>query len=134
MNRLLLLFVFLFSTVPGSAEDEKPLNLFAVGDQEIFLRRAVSLEVSCEAHPLAKVAVIAAPKNGKITERKIETFPSYGKNNSRSKCNENKTPATAAYYQANPGFKGVDKFEFVFVYYDGTVSRFKGKIKVWQER
>lgn len=132
MSRLIFAFLALFVLQAKTwAENEKPLVVFAVGDQEIMLRRGISLEINCEANPLARVAIILPPKNGKITERRIEDFPNYEKENARFPCNERRVPAVAAYYKPNSGFKGVDHFEFAIVYFDGTASRFKGSITVW---
>jgi hypothetical protein len=113
------------------ALNKETLKLYAVGDQEIMLRRGISLDTACTPTGPIKIAIIRPPRNGKLTERSIKDFPAYAKDSIRFGCNKKQVDAMAAYYKANPGFKGKDQFEFAIVYYDGDASRYHVEITVW---
>lgn len=121
----------LASAACAQAQKVERMKLHAVGDQEILLRRGYSVDNNCVPLLPTKIAIITAPKNGTITERPVNGFPSYDKDNSRFKCNEKRVEGVGAFYKAKPGFKGVDKVEFGIVYYDGDISRFSADISVW---
>lgn len=116
---------------PAQAEEPKKLSLNAVGDQEIQVTNGISLARDCLPRSGPRVGIIEAPRHGKLTERPVDMFTSYKADNPRAPCNERRTRGIGAYYKAKPGFRGIDRFRFVLVYYDGTAETYQVEIKVW---
>lgn len=132
MRATLSFWLLIASIASANAQKIEQLKLYAAGDQEIMLRRGYSLTPDCEPNRPTKIAIIVQPKNGTISERVHLGFPNYEKDNVRMKCNEKRVEGVAAFYKANPGFKGVDKMEFAIVYNDGGAKRFKVEMVVWE--
>ncbi len=132
MFRLVYALLFgISAATPSLAQEIKVTQLFAVGDQEILLRRGISIDRDCVPHKSTKIAIIRKPQHGTIKEYTQAVYPNFNKDNARSACNDRRVDALAAYYQAKPGFKGKDSFEFAIVYFDGTATRAKIEMTVW---
>lgn len=129
---LLILTLFLAAGLPGAvAQDKKTLKLNAVDTQEVQMQYGYSLEEDCTPHPMSRIAILKPPRGGKVTMREIELFPRYGSDNVRHPCNKTRTKAVAAFYQAQPKFRGTDRFSFAIVYYDGTARVYETEVVVW---
>lgn len=131
MVRLVSFVFFVISASGVLAQQNKPLQLFAVGDQEIMVRRGISLEQDCKPNTPIKIAIIKPPKNGTLSEASRPGYSNYTKENPRFACNSKPVESITALYRAKSGFKGRDRFEFAIVYHDGTFSRYAVDMTVW---
>lgn len=131
--RYSLVFGFLLACVVQAQAQQKPtpLKLSAVAGQEIEMQTGMSLNRACENMGIARLGIVKPTKNGTITERPKEFHSTFSRENMRYVCNDKKSPGMAVYYKPNDGFKGVDKFVFSIVYYDGTASIYNAEIVVW---
>jgi hypothetical protein len=119
--------------LPGIAaakDTRERVEKSAVGDQEITVRTAYNLDKACKSVGETRMAIIAAPKNGTLTSRMVDLFPSFKKDNDRFVCNDKLAPAIGAFYKAKPGFTGTDRFSFTFVFEDGESWRYDVTMKV----
>ncbi|MCA3650200.1 MAG: hypothetical protein IOB85_03845 [Methylobacterium sp.] len=139
---LLLLSAILLTISPALAQKKRgaepppekiqyeAVTITAVAGQEILVRRGYALARDCTVREPNRIAVITAPKSGELTEKSLETFPNYPKDNPRSACNSQKIMATYATYKARDDFQGDDAFRFAIVYFDGKAKHFDVKVTV----
>lgn len=129
-----LLSLIMFSGAALAQTQPKPkiVKLSALAEQEIELRSGLSLNLSCEPLRPTRVAVIKAPANGTVFERDKEMFSNFAKDNPRFSCNEKKSLGVIAVYKSKPDFRGVDKFSFAVVYYDGRADIYDVEMTVWR--
>lgn len=117
----------------AAAQDrkDKKLQRSAVGSQEIQLEYMFNLDPGCKSYGEIRFVVLAPPKNGAVTFKPVEMFPSFKQDNPRHACNKNKVMAQAAFYAAREGFKGTDKFRFAIVFHDGEAWTYDVDMTVW---
>lgn len=109
---------------------KKSVKKTAAGAQEIELDHAYHLTRDCAGEGPIRVALINPPRHGALQERATEVYPAFKQDSPRFACNQKKVPATAAFYKAKEGFRGVDKFVFALVFSDGEMWRYEAEVTV----
>lgn len=129
---IILSALFIFAVVEANAQVvTHKYKKSAVAEQEVKLETAFNLDADCQSSGEIRVAIIKAPKNGRVIQKPTESIASYKKDNPRSSCNGKKVQSTSAIFVANPGFRGTENFMFGFVFADGTLWRYDVEMTVW---
>lgn len=108
------------------------IKISAVSGQEIQVRRAYAMARDCALLEPNRIVVIIPPTGGTLSEKFLDSYPSFPRDNPRHSCNKTKISSNYAIYKAKDNFRGTDRFRFAIVYYDGTSSQFDVEATVWR--
>jgi hypothetical protein len=133
MQKIVLFFAFFLIPALSQASDQekKTLKRNSVGNQEVELSYGISLDRDCQPLFPIRIAVVKPPRHGVVRERSVEKHTSFKQDNPRHACNTKKSAGIAAFYQAKDKFKGIDRFQFAIVYFDGTSELYDVEMTVW---
>jgi hypothetical protein len=86
---------------------------YAFAGKLLRLRPLYALNMDCSPFEGYQFAVIKAPEHGTAEVVPHTFFPTFAKDNPRSKCNEKQIDAQALVYQPNDNYEGRDSFVFL---------------------
>jgi hypothetical protein len=99
------------------------------GKQRILDPLAV-LNPDCTLVEDTDSVITKEPQHGSAVIEMIERFPTYAKDNIRSKCNEKKIRMPVVIYKAAIGYTGTDTFEVLSIFSNGVTSLYRYTIKI----
>jgi hypothetical protein len=88
------------------------------------------LNVDCSLVEDTDTVITKEPEHGTAVIETIEHFPSYAKDNVRSRCNEKKIRMPALIYKAAVGYAGTDTLEVLSISSNGLANLFRYTIKI----
>ena len=94
------------------------------------LENATVLNPDCTVVEDAEVTITKEPEHGSATIDSAEGFPTYPKDNVRSKCNGKKVKGHVLNYKAAVGYVGNDVFEVTLLHPNGMATQYVYNIKV----
>jgi hypothetical protein len=93
--------------------------VIAGGTIELNVYRTI--EVDCTPNTLPRIKVIKQPAFGRVSISQTTSFPAFGQDNVRSKCNNRRVPSIAVNYTSN-GQSGLsDRVVFEIIWHDGEL-------------
>lgn len=95
-----------------------------------FIRSYLAINPDCSSIGMSKVTVATEPEHGQVTVENGETYPDFGKDNIRARCNDRKVPAVLVFYQSEAGFNGADRMVLDTVMASGSFYRHEFTINV----
>jgi hypothetical protein len=88
------------------------------------------LNADCSLIEDTDTVITKDPDHGRAAIETIEHFPSYSKDNVRSKCDEKRIRMPALIYKAAVGYAGTDTFEVLSLSPNGLANLFRYTIKI----
>jgi hypothetical protein len=88
------------------------------------------LHADCSLIEDTDTVITKEPEHGSAVIETIEHFPSYSKDNVRSKCNEKRMRMPALIYKAAVGYVGTDTLEVLSISSNGLANLFRYTIKI----
>jgi hypothetical protein len=104
-----------------TAGGAQPREKGAVSGREGQIDFWYSVAPDCTSTGYAEVRVLTPPSHGALRVTRGEDFPDFSKDNVRQVCNSRKLPVTFVYYQATPGFTGIDTAVIEVLFPSGNV-------------
>ena len=95
----------------------------AVADQMLRVAFLYYLNPDCSGIGVPAVRIMEQPKSGKVSVENGNGFPAFPANNSRYKCNDNRTEGTVISYNPNSGYTGPDSVIVEIIYPDGNAIK-----------
>jgi hypothetical protein len=141
MRKFLLTTCILLVSLPAFAEDWSKEEA-AAGMKRIEMTRHVPagkqrtlssilfLNPDCTVIEDWEAVVTKEPNHGTVAIEAAERFPTYAKENVRSKCNEKKMRMQVINYRAAVGYAGTDTFEVQLLHPNGLAEQHIYTIKV----
>jgi hypothetical protein len=88
------------------------------------------LNADCSLIEDTDTVITKEPEHGTAVIEMIEHFPSYSKDNVRSKCNEKRMRMPALIYKGAVGYVGADTLEVLSISSNGLANLFRYTIKI----
>jgi len=105
------------------------LTEFPAGKQRI-LDNFGYLNPDCTPIEDTDTVIIKEPEHGSVVIETIERFPTYAKDNVRSKCNEKRMRMPVLTYKAAVGYAGTDTLEVLSIWSNGVAHLYRYNIKI----
>src|SRR5215469_1319804 len=145
MRKMMLIALCVIVSAPSAAQQWTQEELAAGIKQFEFERYVppgrsmtldwiVYLNPDCSAAEGGEITITKEPEHGTASIESVNRFPSYAKDNVRSKCSEKKVPGLAIVYKAGIGYVGTDTFEISDLQSNGMVRQVKYTIHIKESR
>jgi hypothetical protein len=89
-----------------------------------------NLDIDCKNRGTPKLRVASSPVGGVLTAKTELLFTSYATDNSRVRCNGQRSSSLSIYYTPKAGFVGQDTSKFEIFWIDGDVWTYTLNVNV----